>query len=151
MTNYNTLLQTAAAIGSAVAAIFAYRVARDTLIFQKNSLLRKASIEQMLKLLQQLYYLKSLTDLTALGMADEHFVGMEQQISEIRLCVKALESMISTPASADLKEIRDFAHSLREDNVFAPSNDIPNSAFSHQLAGAINAVQKIYHSEIKST
>ncbi len=71
MIDYNTILQTVAAISSAIAAILALCVVKSTFTFQKNSLLKRASIEQILKLLHQFHYLKSLTGQAVLGMADE--------------------------------------------------------------------------------
>lgn len=82
MNDYNTWLQTAAAISSAVAAITAACLAKSAFTFQRNSLLKKASIEQILKLLHQLYYLKSLTGQAALGASDEDVAGLNQRVSE---------------------------------------------------------------------
>lgn len=149
MTDYNTYLQTAAAISSAIAAIAAVCVAKNTFTFQKNSLLKKASIEQLLKLLYQFHHLKSLTGQAVLGSADEGVTGLKQRISEIRESVMVLESMISAHASADVKKIRDVAHHLGEENVFARDENTPNVAISQQLDDAISALQNIYRFEIK--
>lgn len=149
MTDYNTCLQTAAAISSAIAAIAAVCVAKNTFTFQRNSLLKKANIEQILKLLQQLHYLKSLTGQPVLGMADEEFTGLKQRISETRDSVKTLESMISATANADLKKVRDFLHGLNETNIVASDDNTPNVTLSRQLDDAISTLQNIYHTEIK--
>jgi putative flippase GtrA len=149
MTDYNTCLQTAATISSAIAAITAVYVAKNTFTFQRNSLLKKANIEQILKLLQQLHYLKSLTGQAVLGAADQEFTGLKQRISETRDSVKTLESMISATANADLKTVCDFVHSLNETNVFASDDNTPNVTLSRQLDNAISALQNIYHTEIK--
>lgn len=53
MADCQTWLQTIAAFSAAVAAIAAAYVARDAFAFQRNSLLKKASIEQILNLLRQ--------------------------------------------------------------------------------------------------
>ena len=149
MTDYNTCLQTTAAISSAIAAIAAVCVAKNTFTFQRNSLLKKANIEQTLKLLQQLYYLKSLTGQAVLGSTDEEFTGLKQRILETRASVKTLESMISATTNADLRKIHDFVHSLNETNVFASDDNTPNVTLRRQLDDAISALQNIYHTEIK--
>lgn len=149
MTDYNTYLQTAAAISSAIAAIAALYVAKNTFTFQKNSMLKRASIEQILKLLQQLHYLKSLTRQVALGAADEDVMGLKQRISETKGSVMALESMISAHASTDVKRIYDLAHHLREENVFALGENTPNVVLSQRLDDAISALQNIYRLEMK--
>ena len=149
MTDYNTCLQTVAAISSAIAAIAALCVAKNTFTFQKNSLLKRASIEQIIKLLHQLHYLKSLTSQVALGAADEDVTGLKQRISETRGSVIALKSMISAHASADVKKIHDIAHHLREEKVFALGENTPNLVLSQRLDDAISALQNIYRLEMK--
>lgn len=149
MTDCNIYLQTAAAISSAIAAIAALCVARCTFTFQKNSLLKKASIDQIQKLLHQLHYLKSLTSQVTLCAADEDVAGLKQRISEIGVSVIALESMISAHASTDMKKIHDIAHHLREDNVFALGENMPNVVLSKRLDDAISALQNIYRLEMK--
>lgn len=147
-----TYLQTVASVSSAIAAIAAVCVAKNTFAFQKNSLLKKANIEQILKLLDQLHYLKSLTGQAVLGAADEDVTGpngLEQRISETRKSFMALESMISAPTSADMKKVRDFVHGLREANVFPHDDTTPNVALSKQLDAAISALQNIYRMETK--
>lgn len=149
MNDYNTWLQTAAAISSAVAAITAVCLAKSTFTFQRNSLLKKASIEQIQKLLHQLYYLKSLTGQAALGASDEDVAGLNQRVSETTDSLMALESMISARESADMKMVRDIVHHLREENVFARDDKTPNVPLSQQLDDAISALQNIYRLEIK--
>lgn len=149
MTDYNTSLQTVAAISSAIAAVAAVCVAKKTFIFQKTSLLKKANIEQMLKLSQQLHYLKSLTGQADLAAADEAAIGLKQRISETRDSVKVLESMTSATASADLVKLRDSVCGLHETNVFAPDDNTSNVATRRQLDDAIKALQNIYCTEIK--
>ena len=112
-------------------------------------MLKKANIEQTLKLLQQLYYLKSLTGQAVLGSTDEEFTGLKQRILETRASVKTLESMISATTNADLRKIHDFVHSLNETNVFASDDNTPNVTLRRQLDDAISALQNIYHTEIK--
>ena len=149
MTDYNTWLQSAAAISSAIAAIAAVCVAKKTFTFQKTSLLKKANIEQMLKLLQQLHYLKSLTRQAALGAADETVTGLKQRISETVDSVRELESMIAATTSAELVKLRDSVCGLHETNIFAPDDGTSNVATRRQLDGAISALQNIYRTEIK--
>jgi hypothetical protein len=149
MSDYNTYLQTAAAISSAIAAIAAVYVARSTFTFQRDSLLKKVVIEQIMKLLKQLYYLRSLTVQPVLAEADEEFLGLLQQISETRASVIALESLVSTPASADVKKVRDVVFGMRKENVYTQNHKTPNDALSAQLSDAISALYKIYHTEIK--
>lgn len=149
MTEYGTLLQTVAAVGSAVAAIAAFCIARNTYLFQKNSLLKKASIEQILKLLHQLQYIRSLTTQVVLAAADEEVAGIKQRISEIRANVKILESMVCAHASTDFRKLQDLTDHLSEENIFALDETIPNIALSLRLNDAINALQKIYRLELK--
>lgn len=149
MTDYNTYLQTVAAMSSAIAAIAAVCVAKSTFNFQKSSLLKKASIEQILKLMHQLHYLKSLTDKAVLGADDKDVTGLKQRISETRESVMALESMLSAHASADVKKLHAVAHHLREENVFACYENTPNVASIKQLDEAISALQNIYRLEIR--
>lgn len=149
MTNLNTYLQTAAAICSAIAAIAAVYVAKNSSTFQKNSLLKKANIEQMLKLLQQLHNLKSLTGQDVFGAADEDFTGLKQRILETRDSVKTLFSMTSSASNADLIKVRDVVYALNEYNVFARDDNTQNVDLSRQLDDAISALQNIYHKEIK--
>jgi hypothetical protein len=150
MTDYNTYLQTAAALCSAIAAIAAVWVAKNTSTFQENSLLKKASIEQILKLLNQFHYLKSLRGQAVLAAADENVSGLKQRISEIRESVMVLESMISARASADVKKICDVVYNLREENVFGSVENNPNDFFSQQLDDAISALKNIYRLEINA-
>jgi hypothetical protein len=149
MSEYNTYLQTTAAISSAIAAIAAVCVARSTFTFQRNSLLKKASIEQIIKLFKQLYHLRALTGQPVLAVADEDVAGLQQQISETKASVIALEFLVSAPASADVKRVRDVVYGLREENVFAQDHDTPNVTLSAQLGDAISALNSIYHTEIK--
>ena len=149
MTDYNAYMQTAAAISSAISAIAAVCVAKNTFTFQKNSLLKKASIEQILKLLHQLHYLKSLTGQAVLGATDEDVRVLKQRILETQESVMALESMISDHSSAYVKQIHDVMYHLREDNVFARDENTLNIALSQQLDGAIGVLQNIYRLEIK--
>lgn len=149
MPDYNTYLQTAAAISSAIAALAAVCVAKNTFAFQKNSLLKKASVEQFVKLLTQLHYLKSLTGQAVLAAADGDVTGLKQRILETRESIIALESMLSVPPSADMKKLRDIVHSVREENVFAQDHNTPNITLSAQMDDAIRALQNIYRTEIK--
>lgn len=150
MTDYSAYLQTAAALCSAIAAIAAVWVAKNTSTFQENSLLKKASIEQILKLLHQFHYLKSLRGQAVLAAADENVFGLEQRILETRESVMVLESMISAHASADVKKICDFVYKLREENVFGSDENMPNDFFNQELDDAISALKNIYRLEIKS-
>ena len=102
-----------------------------------------------MKLLTQLYYLRSLTGQPALAIADEDFTKLRERISETRAGVMVLESMLSAPASADVKRVRDVVNSLREEKVFAQDQNTPNVNLSAQLGEAISALYSIYHTEIK--
>ena len=149
MSEYNTYLQTTAAISSAIAAIAAVCVASSTSALQRNLLLKKVIIEQIMKLLNQLCYLRSLTGQPALAVADRDVTGLQQQISETMASVIALESLVSAPASADVKRVRDVVYGLREEKVFAQDHNTPNVTLNAQLGDAINALHKIYRTEIK--
>lgn len=149
MVEYNTYLQTVAAISSAVAAIAAVYVAKSTFRFQKNSLLKKFTIEQILRLLKQLQYLKSLTAQDALGVADSVVTSLEQRIAEMKESILILESMISDSANADLKGVRDFVYNLCEASIFANNEGVQNNIIHIELDAAINFLQNIYHKELK--
>lgn len=149
MTDYSTCLQTVAAIGSAVAAIASAYVAKVAFAFQRNSILKRASIEQMLWLLQELHYLKSLTDRAVLAVADEDVIGLNRRVSETMDGVRALEVMMSPKARIGLKRIADVLDGLNESNLFAPDDATPNHAVGHRLDGAIGELQSIYYAEVK--
>ena len=149
MADLSTYLQTAAAICSAIAAIAAFWVAKNTFAFQRNSLLKKSTVEHMLKVLHQLYYLKSFTNQTVLGAADGDVTGLEQRISETRESVTVLETMVSGGAKARVGRVRDVVQNLRGENVFAGNDQTPNVALIAKLDGAICAIQEIYNREIK--
>ena len=149
MTDYNTYWQAAAAISSAIAAFAAVWVAKNTFSFQKVSLLKKASIEQIVKLLHQLYYLKSIIGQAVLGVADEEFTGQEQRISETRDSVKTLEFMISDTSNAEVKKILDCVQGLRPEDFCSRNASTSNVALKQKLDDAISALQKIYRTEIK--
>ncbi len=149
MTDYSTCLQTVAAISSAMAAIASACVAKAAFAFQRNSILKKAGIEQMLWLLQELCYLKSLTDRAVLAAADEDVVGLNRRISETADGVRALEVMVAPRARTGLKRIVDVLDGLDESNVFAPDDATSNGTVGHRLDGAIAELQSIYHAEIK--
>jgi len=142
-------LQTVAAISSAIAAIAAVILAKSSFNFQKNSLLKKANIEQILKLLHQLQKLKSLSVQAVLSVADDDVSGLKQRILEIEENLIILESMISPPASADIENIRSIVFDLKEYDIFARKENKQNLTISRQLDDAISALQNIYHAEIK--
>ncbi len=147
--DYSTYLQTAAAISSAVAAIASAYVAKVAFAFQRNSVLKRASIEQMLKLLQELHYLKSLTDRTVFAVADEDVVGLNRRVSETVDTVRALEVMASPKARIGLKRIANVLDGLNESNVFAPDDATSDGTVGHRLDGAIGELQSIYYAEVK--
>lgn len=149
MTDYNTCLQAAAAISSAIAAIAAVCVAKNSFAFQRNSLLKKANIEQILKLLHQINYLKSLASKVAFGADDKEFSDLPLRIFETRESVMALESITSIPASADVKKVREIVNSLRKENIFARDDSTPNISIIQQLNVAISALHNIYRKELK--
>lgn len=149
MADCSTALQTVAALASAIAAIAAFWVAKSTFSFQRNSLLKAASVEQIVKLLQQLYYLKSLAGQPVLGAADEDVMGLQQKIAEVKHSVVVLEGMVSASGQEDVKEVYDIVHQLREDSVFPTGQNGPNTSLNERLEKAINALQRIYRTEMK--
>ena len=149
MTDCSTALQTVAALASAIAAIAAFWVAKSTFSFQRNSLLKAASIEQIVKLLQQLYYLKTLAGQPVFGAADEDVIGLQQKIAEVKHSVLVLEGMVPARGRADVKEVHDIVHQLREDSVFPTGQNGPNASLNERLEKAINALQRIYRTEMK--
>ncbi|HRH71505.1 MAG TPA: hypothetical protein PLM62_00320 [Zoogloea sp.] len=149
MIEYNTYLQTASSIFSAIAAAAAAYTAKKAFTFQTKSLLKKAIIDQTLTLLSQLHYLKSLTDKVVFDVADEAIIGLRQRISETKANATALESMINAHASVEMGRIRYVVHQLSEEKIFANDEKTQNVAISRQLDEAINALHNIYHLELK--
>lgn len=148
--DYSTCFPTVAAIGSAIAAIAALFVAKSSFNFQKNSLLKKATIEQILKLLYQLQLFKSLSSQAVLDAPDDVISGLKQRILETKENLIILESMISPPASAaDITNIRNIVFHLSEYDFFVGKENKQNITISRQLDDAISVLQKIYHAEIK--
>jgi hypothetical protein len=149
MSDCSTVLQTVAALASAVAAIAAFWVAKSTFSFQKNSLLKTASIEKVIKLIQQLHYLKSLAGQPVFGAADEDVTGLGQRIAEVMHSVLVLEGMVSVSARTEMKKVRDIVHSLHESSVFPTGQNGPNASLNERLDKAINALERVYRTEMK--
>lgn len=149
MADCQTWLQTIAAISAAMAAIAAAYVAKNAFAFQRNSLMKKASIEQILKLLHQIQYLKSLTRQPVLQAADEEVIALKESISEARRSVVTLESMTTASTSQEIAIVRDVVKGLREDLIFAADDKTPNLTVAQRLDEAISALQKIYRMETK--
>ncbi len=148
MSDCFTALQTVAALASAVAAIAALWVAKNAFSFQRNSLLKAASIEQIVRLLQQLYYFKSLAGQPVFGAADEEVTGLGQRIAEIKQSVFVLGAMVSASALEDVKEVQDIVHRLREDSVFPIGQNGPSPSLSRDLDKAVDALQRVYRTEM---
>jgi ABC-type multidrug transport system fused ATPase/permease subunit len=148
MTDFNICLQTAAAISSTIAAFAAVWVAKKTSSFQKNSLLKKALIEKILALQEQLYDLKSHLGQSALAVADEKLARPGKIISEAADSVRVLGFMLSDTASADLNKILDCVRRLQQEDFYSPSNSISNTAIKKKLDDAISALKTIYRAEI---
>lgn len=144
-----TWLQTIAAISAAIAAIAAVCVARNASSFQKNSLLKKATIEQIVKLLHQIHYLKSLASQPVFSAADEHVMGLDDRIREARESAITLRSMTSEFTSKEIVIICDAVNGLRKDHVFAHDEKTQNTELAQKLDVAISALQTIYHRETK--
>lgn len=149
MTDGSTTLQTVAALASAVAAIASLWVAKNTFSFQRNSLLKAANIEQIVKLLQQLYYFKSLAGRPVLGAADGEVTRLGKRIAEIKHSVLVLEGMVSARACADVKEVHGIVHELREDSIFSTEKNEPNASLNKLLDKAIDLLQRVYRAEMK--
>jgi hypothetical protein len=149
MVDCQTWLQTIAAVSAAMTAIAAAYVAKNSFAFQRNSLLKKAIIENILELLHQIQYLKSLTTQPALMAADEDVMSLKDRISEARKSVVTLRSMISASTSKEIKIVRDVMNELEEDIIFAPDGKTPSQKTAQRLDDAISALQRIYRTEIK--
>lgn len=148
MNDYNTWLQTITAISAAIAAIFAAYVARKAFAFQQNALLKKAIIEQIVKLLEQMYYLKLLAS-PCFTAADDVVTGLKDRIIEARNSVIMLESMTSASTSKELAIVREVISELREDRILSPDDKESSLAIMQQLDDAIRALQMIYRKETK--
>ena len=149
MVDCQTWLQTIAAVSAAMAAIAAAYVAKNSFAFQRNSLLKKASIEKILELLHQIQYLKSLTTQPVLLAADEEVMSLKDRISEARKSVAMLRPMTSASTSKEIEIVRDVMDGLKEDLIFAPDGKTPSQTTAQRLDCAISALQKIYRTEIK--
>lgn len=149
MVDCQTWLQTIAAVSAAMAAIAAAYVAKNSFAFQRNSLLKKAIIENILELLHQIQYLKSLTTQPALMAADEDVMSLKDRISEARKSVVTLRCMISASTSKEIIIVRDVMDGLEENIIFAPDDKTQNQTTAQRLDDAISALQKIYRTEIK--
>src|SRR5690554_1433136 len=149
MSDCSTTLQMVAALASAIAAIAALWVARSAFSFQKNSLLKTANLEQIVKLLQQLYYFKSLTGQPVLDASDEDVTGLGQKIAEAKHSVVLLEAMVPESARTEMMNINDIVHGLHEGSIFPTGQGGPNSALRARLNDAIDALQCVYRTEMK--
>lgn len=149
MSDCSTALQTVAALASATAAVAAFWVARSTFSFQRNLLLKTASIEQIVKLLQQIYYLKSLAGQTALEAADEDVIKLGQRIAEAKHSVLFLEAMVPASARSDMRKVHEIVHGLREGSIFPTGQSGSNASFTAKLDEARDALQRVYRGEMK--
>lgn len=142
-------LQTFAAFCSAIGACAAAYVAWKTFTFQKNLLLKKLTVDQILKLLQELQHLKSLTGQGVLSADDSVVTTLGERIAAMKENILLLESMVSDSASIDLRGVRDFVHKLREDLIIANDEGAQNDPIRQELDAAINKLQNVYHKELK--
>lgn len=150
MIDYNTFLQSAAAISSAIAAIFASIVAKKAYDFQRNAALKHATANQIVIALQHLHYLKSLSDQFALAVDDRTISDLPQKISSLQDCVVALQSMVTTTkAQAEIALVRQLVVGLTENSLFASGQSAQDHECSKVLHNAIDRLQNIYRIEIK--
>lgn len=149
MIDTSIALQTVAASSSAVAAIAAFWVARSAFTFQKNSLLKTATVEQIVKLLQQLYYLKSLAGQPVFGASDEDVTGLEQRIADVKHSLLLLGAMVPANAGQEMKKVHAIVHGLYEGGIFPSGESGPNATLSAKLDEAIDALQCVYRAEMK--
>lgn len=145
---FQACLQTIAAISAAIAAVAAARATRGAFSFQKKLLLKKAVVEQIAKLLQQIHYFKSLADQPALQVGDDDFSGVGDRIREVRDGVKVLQSMTTALTSKEIVIICDTVNGLRPDHVFALDGGA-DAGHVQKLDAAINALEDIFHKEAK--
>lgn len=149
MIDYSIALQTAATLASAIAAIATLWVAKNTFSFQKNSLLKAASVEQIVQLLQKIYYLKLLAGQPVLGAADEDVIELGRRIADTKHSALMLESMVSISAQSDVKKVHDIVNKLQEDSILPVGLDGPNALLNERLDEAIYALQRVYRTEMK--
>lgn len=149
MTEFTMLLQAAAAIASAFAALAALFVAWNAFRFQKNMLLKQTACVQIQALLKELFYLKSLTSQNILETQDKDVSELDQRLTDARLSVRTLEAMVSTPAQSDAKKVRNIVDGLCEASLFSQNKSTSQNAVTGQIDDAIFALQEIYHSEMK--
>ncbi|MBS4073067.1 MAG: hypothetical protein KGZ90_17190 [Algoriphagus sp.] len=142
-------MQTVAALASAIAAIAALWVARSTFSFQRNSLLKAANLEHIVKILQQLYYFKSLTGQPVLDASDEDVTGLGQKIAEAKHSIVLLEAMVPESARTEIMKVNDIVQGLHEGDIFPTGQGGSNSALRARLNDAIDALQCIYRKEMK--
>lgn len=149
MPDFNTIFQTISALGSMFAAIAALCVSKSVFSFQRNTIVKQATSDQIRKLLTQLYYLKSLTGQAALDAEDDTIVGLASHIADTKASVAVLGAMMTVQESPDTRKVREIISDLHEGNVFAQDQTKPNTSVSMQLDDAISSLQSIYRSEMK--
>jgi len=149
MIDTSTALQTVAALSSAAAAIAAFWVARNAFTFQKNSLLKTATVAQIIKLLQQLYYLKSLAGQPVFGARDEDVTGLWHSIAEAKSSYLQLAVMVSPKAGREMEKVRAIVYGLHEGGIFPSGESGLNASLSAKLDEAIDALLGVYRAEMK--
>jgi hypothetical protein len=149
MSDCSTALQTVAALASAVAAIAALWVASRAFFFQRSSLLKSAVVEQIVTTTKQLYGFRLLTSKPIFGVADEEVSGLPQRISELKNSVSLLEAMVCARARKDMEKVHVIVNGLHESSIFPAHEGVSNAPLDAKLAEAMDALQRVYRTEMK--
>lgn len=144
MADFNTYMQSAAAISSAVAAVFAAVITKNAFRFQKNAILKQAVLSEIASVVCELQFLLSLTDQQPLAVADEVISTLPQKISGIVHSITKLQSMTTMSAQADIKKVLEIISKLHEAAIFSQEG-----GSATRLREAINLLEKIYRMEIR--
>lgn len=141
MTELSCFLQLLAIIGPSIAAVVTAYVAYKSLVFQKNSLLKRELIEQIRKTLQQLYALKHISEKEGHEISDDDFSqGIEKLLSETTGSIRILRCMNPNGESAEVDKLITTVSNIKPLEV--------NGNDAIKIMTAINLLNDIYRKEI---
>ncbi len=148
MVDYNTYMQTAAAIGSAVAAAFAATVARNAFNFQKNLALKQVVLAEIVGVTNALQNLLSLTGKVPLAVDDSVFINLPQKITSAKCSLVTLQSIVRESTRSDVTKVLEIVSSLNEFNIFSPEDYGQSIECATLLREGISVMEKVYRAEV---
>jgi len=144
MADFNTYMQTAAAISSAVAAVFAAVITKNAFRFQKSAILKQAVLNEITSAVGELQFLLSLTDQQPLAVSDEVVSTLPQRMSGVVSSITKLQSMTTMSAQADIKKVHEIISKLDDAAIFSQESES-----AARLREAINLLERIYSMEVR--